>query len=497
MDAFTPAVTKAVFSASDHLRAVANELKFGWTFSIWPRFPQDSVIYLLGRSYQQNNDKNMWRLSKPFLHGSTSEFADDFASRLWFTYRSDFPQLCRTSESRSSDACFSMDRNSVRSGINHADVSESKSRSLLVETDSETSINSLDSTGIGYHGSRFVSQGDSSLDPSITLDGKNPRIQTNRPYRRIPLSIQTSDCGWGCMIRSGQMLLAEALVLHFLGREWRAFTKGSPVRTSEDPLYRQIIRWFHDSWSPGALLSLHRIVQMSSQYPGSWFGPSSMCTTLIKVMESAATQSDTLAQIQLYLARDRVIYRKEVMELARGVAPPSRCDRTSSTYHTGNYQLISPSASDGRSSSFHAPRAVVLLIPLMLGPDVRINPVYASLVCGLFRDPCCIGLIGGRPRHSIYVVGSEQKRQHLIYLDPHFTQPVVDISRADFSTKSWHCRIPRIMSVLNLDPSCAVGFYCRSRGELSDLLDRIPSLFCPSNTKHNHIKSSLVEVVDS
>ena len=63
---------------------------------------------------------------------------------------------------------------------------------------------------------------------------------------------------------------------------------------------------------------------------------------------------------------------------------------------------------------------------MRLGAGNRIDSSHVPVLLQLLRDPACVGLIGGRPRHSVYVVGVQAAR--LIYLDPHFCQQAVEIS---------------------------------------------------------------------
>lgn len=116
----------------------------------------------------------------------------------------------------------------------------------------------------------------------------------------------TTDKGWGCMLRCGQMVLAQALVNTHLGRNW--FWEPE----TKDPVYLKILRRFEDRRQ--APFSIHQIAQMGAsegKEVGQWFGPNTVAQVLKYALNSCLLKMEHLQvaihciiQINCFIARN-------------------------------------------------------------------------------------------------------------------------------------------------------------------------------------------------
>ncbi|KAK1164282.1 cysteine protease ATG4C isoform X2 [Acipenser oxyrinchus oxyrinchus] len=310
-------------------------------------------------------------------------------------------------------------------------------------------------------------------------------------FPQIQGSSFTSDCGWGCTLRTGQMLLAQGLVLHLLGRDWtwsdalkmdgldtESWTASAarklvsslessfqgpkppeshapaPGRAEEASTglncvhHRKIVSWFADC--PAAQIGVHRLIELghaSGKSAGDWYGPAVVAHILRKAVKEATDPE--LQGITVYVAQDCTVYRADVIDSlqkpAQGPETETRVDR----------------------------KAVIILIPVRLGGE-KTNPEYFDFVKGILSLEYCIGIIGGKPKQAYYFVGFQD--DSLIYMDPHYCQSFVDVSMNGFPLESFHCPSPKKMSFTKMDPSCTIGFYSRSVQDFEKISEEISKL---------------------
>lgn len=240
-------------------------------------------------------------------------------------------------------------------------------------------------------------------------------------YRRGFVSIGesqlTTDKGWGCTLRCGQMVLAQAMIELHLGRDWF----WTPE--TKDPTYLKIVNRFEDNRkSP---FSIHQIALMGDSEDkrvGEWFGPNTVAQVLKKLIKY-----DDWCSLVIHVALDNTLVTEEVINLCTNNIDDSW-------------------------------QPLLLVIPLRLGLG-EINPIYFDGLKKCFEIPGNIGIIGGRPNQALYFIG--YVGDEALFLDPHTTQRTGTIGNKIEQSEiemdqTFHQKYATRMKFNQMDPSIAV-----------------------------------------
>uniref|UniRef100_A0A1D1ZNK5 Cysteine protease n=1 Tax=Auxenochlorella protothecoides TaxID=3075 RepID=A0A1D1ZNK5_AUXPR len=271
-----------------------------------------------------------------------------------------------------------------------------------------------------------------------------------------------TDAGWGCTLRSGQMIMAQGLRRHLLGSDWR-WPEESVA--SPPPGLASLLSLFHDLPQTSAPLSIHSLCEHGRAcgvQAGRWLGP----WVMAKSMEAVARTSRPLLDVGLTVA---------VLDEPGGAVPQllisSHEDLWGGPF--GGEAAAGPEprpAGGGGPSSCAKRPGLIMLVPLVLGLG-KLNPRYIPQLQAVLTMPQSIGIVGGRPGSSLYFVGTQQDL--LLYLDPHEVQ---EAATGDEHWRSYCGTTLRTLPFTAMDPSLALGFYVGSKEEYLGLCSALEQL---------------------
>mmetsp|Transcript_7948 Transcript_7948/g.19747 ORF Transcript_7948/g.19747 Transcript_7948/m.19747 type:complete len:328 (-) Transcript_7948:1933-2916(-) len=225
----------------------------------------------------------------------------------------------------------------------------------------------------------------------------------------------TSDAGWGCMLRSAQMMLSQALRIHFKSRHWRP--DPSTTKARQDDFVASLMTWFADFPSKTeSVYSLHNMCAAGmAKYevlPGDWYGPGTACYVMRDLV--ALHQQRQSNVFRVHVSSEGTVYNDLVYELmTKDAAKKKR--QAQQNGEDEERIVVEPSHPldpacitadvelDLKDIEWDA--SLLLLIPHRLGRD-SINETYIKSVVHSFSLPQSVGILGGRPRGARWFYGA-------------------------------------------------------------------------------------------
>ncbi|KAL4491249.1 hypothetical protein ABPG72_021635 [Tetrahymena utriculariae] len=312
----------------------------------------------------------------------------------------------------------------------------------------------------------------------------------------------TTDAGWGCMIRAGQMIFAQAIKRHlkktdyieqhqliniiigFLeeeeGNEY-IFNQQSESRCKQDKIHPY---------------SIHQITSRAfnnySIQPGQWYTPNQISIILRELHQRKKIKGTEDLKIAVHSSDKPIIFEKILQTLlGRKIKINFNCnhdnqlsrnsinqdqDESYEKIMSPDQQEIEDFSSECEESKddqtdnlcckdcFKTKNKLFLLLPCRLGLD-EISETHIEIMKKLLSLNQSVGMIGGKPNKAHYFLGFIGN--DLLYLDPHYIKESVRQEDLMNNLSSYFEEDIFKMPINQISTSLVFGFYFSEVDELN------------------------------
>ena len=283
----------------------------------------------------------------------------------------------------------------------------------------------------------------------------------------------TSDCGWGCMIRSSQMILSKALykvfkyiykldktaieyVIPFIMDRNLDVTKHKYLGMDS---YIKKLNEFgkKDIVEIDPPFSIHKIVILGQKFgrtSGEWFSD----FELPKIYDIINTTFDIIPGLSIIHFNSFIELKQILTRCFKEV--PINNDNNGILYDENNIFYL-------EGKKYLIEKMGLIFVSVRLGLD-NISPVYFPSIKKLFSCKECLGFIGGKKwtNSASYFFGNYGNI--LLYLDPHFNNKSIDhldnINISSYTNKTIYQ-----LELKTLKAAFTIGFLFRNIKEFNEL----------------------------